>query len=813
MVQWSLFSVAAVLAALALFVFKARPQHPLNRWFACTTIVVALWTFGIGGMQNATNTHAWLRAAFAAASLIPVTFLNLVRWYPVRSLWPSNGVMVAMFVVGIMFAIFSATTSFVFYEPEMLNRSLVRKSGPLYLLFAGYFVGVWTVALALLIHKWWRAQGIQRAQLTYFSAGVILSGAGGITTNLLLPLLTGRSTYNWLGPHFALVFVVLIAHSIIRYRILDLRLVFHRGLVYFAAILFSLSPAALLAVVFWPRLSTQLSDDELATLLTAIAIVSLIAPIIRDVTSKLLDSYVYRTRTNYQQTVRDASQLLTRVLDLRTLLTSLCRSVVSATGTEGIAVYMNRNDKFSIIVAESQTLSGAFEVPEHIPQPVLDEFARTGAPVTVDQFSKRTPSPDRAAAIADLERLNWALVLPLVSDDMVIGVIAIGPKLSGDPFYPQDLDLLTTLANQAGIAIKNAQLYAEVVLANEYIENIVATINSGVVAIDAEGRITMFNRAAEQLTGLARSSVHLQPVAGLPACLSAALGQTVIDGRQLTQPEIALPDGTDTRPVMCTTSALRDTAGSILGAVAVFSDLTPLKELESERRRVEKAAYLEVVASGLAHEIKNPLVSIKAFAQLLPRRHDDPQFRDNFIRIVPREVARVEGLLERLGTLARPSDRPQHPLDVRAPIREALEFVQPDFDEKRVSLTSRLPQGEAIVLGNHDEVKQLVYNLLMNAHEATPPGGAVTLELAACGEQATALVTDTGPGIPAELLDRIFDAFITTRKRGSGLGLAICAHIARAHRARLRAANGTSGGAVFTVEFPLLTGVPTPVSA
>jgi signal transduction histidine kinase len=88
----------------------------------------------------------------------------------------------------------------------------------------------------------------------------------------------------------------------------------------------------------------------------------------------------------------------------------------------------------------------------------------------------------------------------------------------------------------------------------------------------------------------------------------------------------------------------------------------------------------------------------------------------------------------------------------------------------------------------------------------------VTLELAARAEHATALIADTGPGIPPELLERIFDAFITTRKRGSGLGLAICARIAGAHRARLRAANSAGGGAVFTVEFPLLTGVPAPVS-
>src|SRR5204862_2150743 len=122
-----------------------------------------------------------------------------------------------------------------------------------------------------------------------------------------------------------------------------------------------------------------------------------------------------------------------------------------------------------------------------------------------------------------LTQANWSLVLPVISDSGVIALIAVGPKLSGDPFYPQDLDLLMTLANQAGIAIKNARLYAQVVLANEYIENIVATIESGVVAITSAGRIAMFNRAAERLTGLAADEITGQTAARLAPCLSEPL--------------------------------------------------------------------------------------------------------------------------------------------------------------------------------------------------------------------------------------------------------------------------------------------------
>jgi signal transduction histidine kinase len=285
---------------------------------------------------------------------------------------------------------------------------------------------------------------------------------------------------------------------------------------------------------------------------------------------------------------------------------------------------------------------------------------------------------------------------------------------------------------------------------------------------------------------------------------------SLADGRATVQPEIEVPKGSATLPAICTTSPLRDPDGTVLGAVAVFSDLTPLKELEVERRRAERLAYFEVLASGLAHEIKNPLVAIKTFTQLLPRRRNDDRFIDDFGRIATREMERMERLLERLRTLSRPGDRPRHPLDVRAPIREALESLQPACDEKTITIVASLGSTPCIVRGDHGELEQLFLNILMNAHEATPPGGALMIDLVRTDEHVAVTVGDTGPGIPAELLERVFDPFFTTKQRGSGLGLTICAGIAQTHGARLRAGNRPAGGASFSVEFAL---VPVPASA
>jgi len=464
-------------------------------------------------------------------------------------------------------------------------------------------------------------------------------------------------------------------------------------------------------------------------------------------------------------------------------------------------------------IAEKRHAQSHFDTPEAAPEEIIAALSQTKDLLLTDEIAHERPTIARERLHEALSRLNWALVLPLISEARVIGAIVVGPKLSGDPFYPQDLDLLMTLANQAGVAVKNAQLYAQVLLANEHLNNIVSTIESGVVAVDASGQVTLFNRAAAQLTGLAGESVRYQPLSVLPACLSEMLAETIAGGGARTQPEAGLSDGVITRPVICATSPLHDQAGVVLGAVAVFSDLTPLKALEVERQRAERLAYFEMLASGIAHEIKNPLVAVKTFAQLLPRRQGDERFVADFGRVVGREIAKIERLLDRLRVLSRPGERPHRPIDVRAPMTDAIEAMRPVFAEKSIVLASAMGQVPITVLGDHAELEGLFVNLLMNAHEVTAPAGMVRVEAATTADRVIVAVVDTGPGVPAELLERVFEPFFSTKERGSGLGLAICASIAQTHGAHIRAANREAGGAVFTVDFPVAASATLPVSA
>src|SRR4030095_4718834 len=186
----------------------------------------------------------------------------------------------------------------------------------------------------------------------------------------------------------------------------------------------------------------------------------------------------------------------------------------------------------------------------------------------------------------ELSCLQAEALVPLTEEGQLVGFFLLGAKRSGDPYFSNDADLLTTLANQAAVAVRNAQTHARVVQVNEEMQKVLETIESVVVAVCPRVRITLFNRAAEHFTGVSAHDVRGQGPDQLPAPLGLLLQTTAADGQPRSPDEFALPDAAGQLiPLVCSTSPLRGPNGSILGAVAVLVDMSRLKELEQEKRR------------------------------------------------------------------------------------------------------------------------------------------------------------------------------------------------------------------------------------
>jgi PAS domain S-box-containing protein len=716
-----------------------------------------------------------------------------------------------------MFAFVSGVLSILSWSPWMVESvrldpfGVQPVYGPLHPLLAPYTVAWFVYVLLLFLKKYQKAEGLQELHIRYLCLALTIPFALATTTNLLVPLFWKTSALSKYGPLFSFLMLATIGHAIIRHRLMDIRVVIKRGAVYAAAVLTSAGGFALLLIASNVVLPDE-HDFSLREIVLALVVAICFFPVKARV-QQLFDHYLYRDPYDYQRTLREASGALTRTIELPTLLAHVGGVVTSTLKSEGVGIYLRELEGREFGLAWS---AADGTLPASVPAftPILAFASGSRRLIFRDELGARDVDQSRSAVIAELDRLGRAeVVAPLLEAGETIGLVVLGPKRSGDPYFSDDADLLTTLANQSAVAIRNAQTHARVVQVNEELQKVLGTIDSGVVAVGPTGQVSLFNRAAERFTGVPADAARGRPAGQLPVPLAGALEATASDGQPRSEIEFALPDAAgQIVPLIYSTSPLLGPRGQPLGAVAVISDLSRVKELEHERRRAERLASIEAIASGLVHEIRNPLVGIKTFSQLLPSRGVEAGFRESFSKAVAREIGRIDDLLTRFRTLSAASRQSMELLDITEPLGHALELMRPQLEQRYIRLRQVAAGVPRPVLGNASQLEQLFLNLCLNAVEAMESGGELTVRVAdLCEGGGTTLlveVSDTGRGIPEHLLESIFDPFVTTKASGTGLGLAICRGIADAHHAKLVARNNTERpGSTFTLEFPIASRV------
>ncbi len=805
-----LTAIALFNGLLGFYVWHHRPSAAPNRSFAFLALTISAWTLGIAlAYHSAIDISVSTKLTFAAASLMPLAVLCLFLTFPNEPRLHLDIASKLFAAAAVAFCAFSFTSLIVLTAsrgPDDLHLGY----GPLYPFYAVYVYACLAWSFATLVPRYTHATGLAKLQFRYFLLGLLLPGVGVTITNLLIPLFFDSSRFSQYGPYFGLVFLAFTAHALIRYRFMDIRLVIRRGATILLGLLASVASLSV-ALLIVSRVSNWApSPPDIIFLILAGTIMGLSVPLLNNGFTRLLDKYFYRTRTDYQETLRNASEALSRILDFDSLTSFIVHTVRHVTRADLAALYLRAGDDFQLKCDEHYIDGSPSALPALIKgNSVTASFlSQCEGPLVMEEISRRS-FPESPQILEELTQWGCAILVPISLDRHLLGIVAVGPRLSRDPFYPEDLIFLSTVAGQATTAITNADLYKQVLLANEYINNILGTMESGVIAASQEGNITLFNAAAERLIGLNKEVATSLTVTNLPPVLAEALTATIQDGHPRLQVEATVLDFRKRFiSVVCSTSPLRDRRGLVLGAVLVFSDLTTLKHLETQKRHAERLASLGAIASGLAHEIKNPLVAIRTFAELLPERFTDEDFRDEFSRLVIAEIERIDELVAKLRGFASPSRDLQSPVDITEPIEDTLSLLRGHMEQKQITVNRLFETPSPIVTGDAAQLKQLFLNIFINAIQSMSING----ELRICikdrrihsSQRLLIEIADTGTGIPRELLPTLFEPFGTTKALGSGLGLAICRNIVDAHNATITAANNTPNpGATISINFPM----------
>jgi len=806
-----LLTIFGLNTLIGYYVLRKNPRSVPNRSFAFFAFSLAGWTLCIAVTHNIPgDSTLFARATFSLASVTIFALLVLFRTFPdettLRWHWSLRLFCAAALILSAL-----SFTPLIVLSATLEPSGLEVHYGRLHPLYAVYIYTCFATSILFLATRYRTSTGLVRLQFNYLFLGLLVPGLGTTITNLLVPLIVGISRTGQYGPYFAVVFLGFTAHALIHYRFMDIRLVLRRGMTFLLALLGSVLILITGSLVVWALVPFHIERFNVLLLLIGCTAISTLLPLLRKALGTLLDRYVYRQDIDYPRALHDASQALVAILDLDDLAAYAVQTILRVLRSETAALYLSRDGSFQLHREQKEGVTRTGSSPSNLPltSPIVHFLSNTTEPLVAEEVPQRFPEHARQLLLKTLNTLGWALLLPIHSDNRLQGFFAVGPKLSADPFFPDELDFLEILANQVGIAVRNAELYKQVVLANEYIENILSTMESGVVAVDSHHNITLCNKAAEKMTGLGVTGLRDKGAEQLPPALWTSLAHTLADGLPRTQIESLLVDQAGrVTPIVCSTSPLRDTPGTILGAVIVFNDLTRLKDLEGEKRRSERLATFGALASGIAHEIKNPLVAIKTFAELLPERFTEVDFREGFAKVVVREIDRIDDLVDRLRGIAPAPLRQPAAVDMRKPLADTLTLLRGQLEQTSTTVHSEFHDPEPLVAIDEAQLKQLFLNLFLNAIQAMGSGGRLTIRIArketADSPRVVVEVSDTGPGIPESIRANIFEPFFTTKTRGSGLGLAICRSIVDAHQGSIRAEhNSQRSGATIVVEFPL----------
>jgi PAS domain S-box-containing protein len=660
---------------------------------------------------------------------------------------------------------------------------------------------------------------ILRQQLKWVTRGTILAIAP-YTLLYALPYVFPHSM-PWL-PLTAMKFSVLslgllpltFGYAIFRFRLMDVDLISKRVVVYTLAVTAVVGMYfALVAGVATLVQMRQPGTGRLGLILAVVVTALLFDPVRKWIQDRV-DQFFYRTRYDYRRTLIEFGRELGSETDLNALLSSVSDRLASTLAVDRIAIFLRAGEEpeeFVLSKAVGMNPGGDLDLSflcVRRPEPAGHIFLEN-----THQVPRETVGSQETIA-----RLDLNYYIPCRAQQKTVAVLGLGKTTQGDFLSSEDVELLETLGGYLGIAIQNGRLYAslqqkaaEYERLKDFNENIVESINVGVMALDMEDRIESWNSQMEVMYALPRWQTLTQPVRTV---FPAEFVEEFYRVRQnsginnLYKFRLKTPAG-ETRTVNVAIAPLVTRTFQVIGRLVIMDDITERVELEGQLSQADKLSSIGLLAAGVAHEVNTPLAVISSYTQMLAKQlQGDPQ-KSGLLEKITRQTFRASEIVNNLLNFSRTSGSEFAEVDVNKVITDTLALLEHQFKTAKIQVQSELTPRISTISGNPGRLQQVFLNLFLNAKDAMPGGG--TLNVATSnGDLVSVRVSDTGSGIAPENVHRIYDPFFTTKtapkegqNRGTGLGLSVTYGIIQEHAGKIRVESHPGSGTTFALDFPL----------
>ncbi len=653
----------------------------------------------------------------------------------------------------------------------------------------------------------------------------------GYVVLLIGSLLTVGLKARYYGPFSVLAFLTVIAYGITTRSILDVQTIVRRFLS--QAVLFAYA-CAVFGLVWWlGRWAIEYSGasalvvETWPALLAAFAVALFVTPS-RAGFQRLARRISPPRDLDFERSVTRVDQVIQSVVSRRELLDGFSRVLREEAHTDSIRIAIpdatGGFKQFYPPVAAANRGGGSILPVDH---PLTAAFRAPKPPkeVALEHLERDAPDPVRDGLLTGLRALGSDAVFPLRRRGGAIsGLLVMGKRRGGRIFGRNGLQVLHVVADQLAVALDNSRLYSEAKRTAAYVGTLVENLTVGVVAAAEDSTLTIVNREAVRLFAVPRTD--LKAAADLPPAAGRFMSMTLSERSSSRDRPVTLRQDTQAQADLLVSSLPfifedeDDFVPASVNAILVLTDRTDLLRLERQVQQSERLASIGTLAAGMAHEVKNPLVALRVFTQLLPKRYDDPEFRASFHELVGAEIVRIENIVNGMLDFARPSRPALAPLRAHELIQAVLRFVAPQAARDGVELQTHFLASDDALTADRGKLHQVLLNLFINAVECfdrSAPDFRPRVEITTRLERGfpgdpndphappvfVTDVRDNGPGIPAEMIPHLFDPFFTTKPTGTGLGLSVSHTIVRDHGGFIEVYSEPGRGTRFSLRLPV----------
>lgn len=615
------------------------------------------------------------------------------------------------------------------------------------------------------------------------------------------------------GP---LIFIPLsFGYSIVRYRLMDVDVIMRRSVVH------ALATASVLVlylvllikgadIVDWVVPNAPLWLVQAVTVTGMLIIAMLFAPV-RTWLQQQMDRLFYGPRYGARASLGQFIQTISATTAFEPLLSSVAQRLGEMLPVGKIVIFVeDASAPAGYRIAFSSEGSEERPLPLEFADVIRTESASQG--VLSVEVTPWLPE----SFLARFRDLHY--FVPCIVRDRMVAIIGLGRNAEAPLLTSEEIELLRAISGYVAVAIENSLLYreqaaraAELAELKEFNESIIESINVGILAITPDGRITTCNSALEELLGLPRSRAIGQPIdAVLDPELVRALrqvvgheGWVVDEARTLYKFRLVLGEDRDLVLNISLTPFVTP-QGQNVGSLLVLEDLTHRVRLEEQLQQREKLSSIGLLAAGVAHEVNTPLAGIASYTQMLLRQFPPSDPRRTLLEKIQTQAMRASNIVTNLLNFARVERTDLAELDLHQVLDDTLQLIEPQLRTSGIVVVKEYAPELPAILGNFTKLQQVFMNLILNARDAMPDGGQLTLRTDARDAVVQVDVIDTGVGIPPEHLSKIYDPFFTTKEigRGTGLGLALTYGIVQEHAGRISVESKVGCGTRFTLTFP-----------